>query len=99
MEDFKSIKMDVGVDGGADPRIKFEIDDIARLLLPSMGLCWCFKTLRMACPFVDFKHINIPLFYKTTLFDPSSFDVLVFNTRHVSDNLSFKVSSFLFDSR
>jgi hypothetical protein len=89
----ESIEMDVGVDGGADSRTKFEVDGIARLLVPSMRLCQCFKTLRMACPFVDFKRTNISSFYKTTLFDPSSFDVLIFNSCNVSHNLSFKVSS------
>jgi hypothetical protein len=32
---FKSIKMDVGV----DPRIEFQVNGVARLLIPSMKLC------------------------------------------------------------
>jgi hypothetical protein len=34
---FESIDMDVGVDGGANLGIKFEINGVARLLVPSIG--------------------------------------------------------------
>jgi hypothetical protein len=86
---FESIEMDVEV----DPRIEFQVNRVARLLVPSMKLCRRFKTLRMACPSIDFKLTNIFSFCKTTLFDPSSFVVLVFNSCNVSHNLSFKVAS------
>jgi hypothetical protein len=36
---FESIEMDVGVDGGAYPRIEFEVDGVVGLLVPSMKLC------------------------------------------------------------
>jgi hypothetical protein len=39
----KSIEMDVGVngrvDGGTDPRIKFEVDGVVGLSITSMKLC------------------------------------------------------------
>jgi len=41
----ESIEMDVRV----DPRIEFQVNGVARLLVPSMRLCRCFKTLCMAC--------------------------------------------------
>jgi hypothetical protein len=94
---FESIYMDVGVDGGRDLGIKFEVNGVARLLVPSIGFCRRFKTLLMACPSIDFKHTNTSSFCKTTLFDPSSFDVPVFNSCNVSRNLYFKVSSWNFD--
>jgi hypothetical protein len=72
--------MDVGIDGGTHLGIEFEVDGVVRLLIPSMRLCKHLKTLRMACPPIDFKCTNTSSFYKTTLFDPSSFDVLVFNS-------------------
>jgi hypothetical protein len=59
---FESIEMDVRVDGGTNLGIKFEVGVVARLLILSMKLCLCFKTLCMACPFVDFKCTNTPLF-------------------------------------
>jgi hypothetical protein len=46
--------------------------------------------LHMACPSIDFKHTNISSFCKITLFDPSSFDVLIFNSCNVSHILFFK---------
>jgi hypothetical protein len=95
----ESIDTEVGVDVGVDLRIKFEINGVARLLVPSIGFCQRFKTLHMACPFIDFKHTNTSSFYKTIMFDPSSFDVPSFNSCNVSHNLSFKVSSWNFDSR
>jgi hypothetical protein len=86
--------MDVGANGGVDPRIEFEVDGVVGLLVRSMRLCQCFKTLCMPCPFVDFKCTNISSFCKTTMYDPSSFDVLVFNYHNVSCNFFFKVSSW-----
>jgi hypothetical protein len=74
------------------PRIKFEVNGVDRLFVSLIKFCRRFKTLHMACPYVDFKHIDISSFCKTTLFDPSSFNVLVFNSHDVSHNLSFKVS-------
>ncbi len=56
----KSIEMDVGT----NPRIEFEVNGVVRLLIPSMKLCQRFKTLRMACPSIDFKHTNISSFCK-----------------------------------
>jgi hypothetical protein len=85
--------MDVEANEGANLGMKFEVDGVVGLLVPSIKLCRCFKRLHMACPFVDFKHTNTPSFNKTTLFNPSSFDVLVFNTRNGSPNFSSKVSS------
>jgi hypothetical protein len=93
MEALESIEMDVGVDGGAYQRIEFEVDGVVGLLVPSMRLCWHFKILHMANPSIDFKGTNTSLFYKSTLSNPSSFDVFVFNFRNVSHNLFFKVSS------
>jgi hypothetical protein len=89
----KYTKMDVGRDGEADPGIEFEINGVTGLLVPSMRLCRHFKTLRMACPSVDFKCTNIFSSYKTTMSNPSSFDVPIFNSCDVPHNLSFKVSS------
>jgi hypothetical protein len=90
---YESIEIDVRADGGTNLGIKFEVDGVTGLLVPSMRLCQCFKTLCMACPYIDFKRTNISSFCKTTLSDPSSFDVHVFNSYNVSRNLSFKVSS------
>jgi hypothetical protein len=93
----KSTKMDVRVNGETYLGIKFEVNGVVGLLVPSMRLCQCFKTLHMACPSIDFKHTNTSSFCKTILSDPSSFDVHVFNSCDVSRNLSFKVSSWKFD--
>jgi hypothetical protein len=93
--------MDVGANGGVDPRIEFEVDGVDGLLVWLMRLFRCFKTLHMPYPYVDFKCTNTSSFCKTIMYDPSSFDVLVFNSRNVSHNvsynLSFKVSSWKFD--
>jgi hypothetical protein len=86
----ESIEMDVGANGGVDPGIKFEIDGVVRLLVPSMKLCLCFKTLHIACPYVDLNCTNIFLLCKTTMSNPSSFGVHVFNSCNVSHNLSSK---------
>ncbi len=96
---FESIKMDVKVDGGAYPRIEFEVDGVVGLLIPSMKFCQHFKILHMACPSIDFKGTNTSSFYKTTLSNPSSFDAPIFNFCNVSHNLSFKVSFGNSDSR
>jgi len=85
--------MDVGTNGGTNPGIEFEVNGIAGLLIPSMRFCQHFKTLCMAYPSIDFKCTNTSSFYKTTLSNPSSFDVPIFNSRNVPHNLSFKVSS------
>jgi hypothetical protein len=90
----KSIEVNIKVDGGAYPRIKFEINGVIGLLIPSMRFCQHFKILHMACPSIDFKGTNISLSYQTILFNPSSFDAPIFNFCNVSHKLSFKVSSW-----
>ncbi len=90
---YKSIMMDVGADGKANLGIEFEVNGVARLLVPSMRLCQHFKTLRMACPSIDFKCTNTSSFYKTTMSNPSSFDVPISTLAMFPHNLSFKVSS------
>jgi hypothetical protein len=40
------------------------------VLVPLIKCCQRFKTLRMACPFVDFKRTNTSSFYKTVIFNP-----------------------------
>jgi len=84
---FEFIDMDVGADGKADPKIKFEVNGVVGLLVPSLKLCQHFKRLRMACLSIDFNPTNTSSFYKTTMSDPFSFDVLVFNSHNVSHNL------------
>jgi hypothetical protein len=92
---YVSIDMDVGIDGRAYLGIKFEVNRVVGLLIPR--LCRRFKTLRMACPSIDFKLTNTSSFCKTTMFDPSSFDVPIFNSCNVFRNLFFQVSSWNFD--
>jgi hypothetical protein len=91
--------MDVRANGGVDPRIEFEVDGVVGLLVPLIKLCRRFKTLCMACPYVDFKRTNISSFYKTIMFNPSSFDVPILNFCNVSHKLSSKVFSWNYDSR
>jgi hypothetical protein len=42
--------MDVGIDVGTNARV----DGINGLVVPSIRLCWLFKTLHMACQSIDF---------------------------------------------
>jgi hypothetical protein len=58
-----------------------------------------FKTLCMAWASIDFKCVNTSSFCNTTFFEPSWFDVLVFNSLNVSYNLSFDVSSYNLESK
>jgi hypothetical protein len=95
----ESINIDVRVDGGAYPRIEFEVKGVVGLLIPLMKFCQHFKILHMACPFIDFKGTNTSSFYKATLSNPFSFYAPIFNSCNVSHNLSFKVSSWKSDSR
>ncbi len=91
----KSTMMDLGIGVGANTKT----NGVNGLMVPSIRLCRCFKTLHTACTSIDFKQAKTSLFCNTTLCEPSSFDVFVFNSLHVSYNLSFiKVSSWNFDS-
>jgi len=82
----KSIKMNVRVDGRAYPRIKFEINGVIGLLIPSMRFCQHFKILHMAhllisrvptllCPTKPFYLIPLHLMplFSTFIMFPTSF--------------------------
>jgi hypothetical protein len=100
----KSIEMDVGTNGGADPRIKFEVDGVARLLVPPIKLCQCFKRLHMACPFMissvptllcSTKPLCLIPPHLMSLFSTLTMDLATFLSRFLPRNLILGSSTYM----